>query len=62
MARQWLMENINIERRHALWYQQWAVDFGVLPEAFANPILPPPEMDAINNYLWCIAHNGQCPG
>ncbi len=58
MARDWLMQNINIERKHTLWYRQWAIDFGVPRKAFDKPIVPPPEIDAINNFLWRTVTHG----
>ena len=58
MARDWLIENISIERRHQTWFRQWAVDFGVPRKALSKPIVPPPEMDAVNNYLWRVAGHG----
>lgn len=58
MARDWLMENINIERRHTLWFRQWAIDFGVPEETFHTAIVPPPGMDAINNFLWRTVDQG----
>ena len=58
LAREWLLENMNLERRHADWYRQWAVSFGVSSRALNRPVVPPPEMDAINNYLWRVASYG----
>lgn len=58
MVRNWLMSNINTERQHAIWYRQWASDFGVPQKAFNKPVVPPAEMDAVNNYLWRIANHG----
>ena len=58
MARDWLIENINIERRHKTWYKRWAMDFGVPTKALSEPVVPPPEMDAVNNYLWRVAGHG----
>lgn len=58
MARNWLMHNINTERKHTLWYRQWAIDFGVPEAAFDSRIVPPPEVDAINNYLWRVVDQG----
>lgn len=58
MARDWLMDNINTERRHTRWYRNWAVDFGAPEEAFETAIVPPPEIDAINNFLWRTVSHG----
>ncbi len=58
LTREWLITNINIERKHTVWYRQWALDFGVSKEAFARPVLPPPEIDAVNHYLWRITSQG----
>lgn len=61
MARDWLMSNMNTERRHAAWFRQWAIDFGVNEDEFIGRVLPPVEMDAINNYLWQISQRGSLP-
>ena len=58
LVREWLITNINIERKHTVWFRQWALDFGVSREAFARPVLPPPEIDAVNHYLWRITSQG----
>lgn len=58
LAREWLLTNMNIERRHAQWYRQWAVDFGVRGELLRKPVVPPPEMYAVNNYLWHVVSHG----
>lgn len=58
LTREWLITNINIERKHTLWYRQWALDFGVSREEFARPVLPPPEIDAVNHYLWRVTSQG----
>ena len=58
LARDWLLENMNIERRHAVWYRNWAVDFGVEPSSIAGQVMPPAAMDAVNNYLWRIVSGG----
>lgn len=58
LAREWLLENMNVERRHAHWYRQWAVSFGVSGRTLNRPVVPPPEMDAINNYLWRVTSHG----
>ena len=58
MARNWLMHNINSERKHTVWYRRWAIDFGVPEAAFDSPVVPPPEIDVINNYLWRVVDQG----
>ena len=58
LARDWLIRNINVERKHAIWFRQWAVDFGVPEETFENPVVPPPEIDAVNHYLWHVTSQG----
>jgi pyrroloquinoline quinone (PQQ) biosynthesis protein C len=56
-ARDWLIQNLGVERRHVVWYRQWAVDFGVRAgDLLANK--PPPEIDAVNNHLWRVATYG----
>jgi pyrroloquinoline quinone (PQQ) biosynthesis protein C len=57
-ARYWLITNMNQERIHTAWWRQWAAGFGVPGTAFENEIHPPPEMDAINNYLWRACTHG----
>jgi pyrroloquinoline quinone (PQQ) biosynthesis protein C len=57
-ARYWLITNINQERLHTGWWKQWAIGFGVSPHAFKEETYPPPEMDAINNYLWRVCTHG----
>lgn len=54
-ARSWIIRNINIERLHAGWFRHWAVGFGADPGVFRKAIVPPPEMDAINHYLWHVS-------
>lgn len=48
----WLIHNIQIERRHANWFKDWAIGFGVEEQNFIDGINPPPAMDALNHYLW----------
>jgi pyrroloquinoline quinone (PQQ) biosynthesis protein C len=57
-TRYWLITNINQERLHTGWWKRWAVGFGVSPDVFNEEIYPPPDMDAINNYLWRICTHG----
>ncbi len=57
-ARWWLITNMTVEREHTRWWKQWAKGFGVADEAFEGEIYPPPEMDAINHYLWRICTHG----
>jgi pyrroloquinoline quinone (PQQ) biosynthesis protein C len=53
-ARNWLIENLRVEARHASWWVDFARGFGVPASRFLNAITPPPEMDAISNYLWRV--------
>jgi len=53
-TRYWLSTNINQERLHADWWRRFAVGFGVPSKALEEEIYPPPEIDAINHYLWRI--------
>lgn len=55
---EWLLENMNIERRHANWYRQWALSFGVSGRDINRPVTPPAQMDAVNNYLWHVVSHG----
>jgi pyrroloquinoline quinone (PQQ) biosynthesis protein C len=57
-TRCWLITNINVERLHTDWWKQFAVGFQVPSEILDEAIHPPPEMDAINNYLWRICTHG----
>lgn len=56
--RDWLIRNMNTERVHAAWWRRWAKGFGVAPGALDGEIIPPPQMDAINSYLWRISTYG----
>ena len=58
IAKSWLAHNIKIERRHAQWYRDWAIGFGVSEKIFEKPINPPPEIDAVNNFLWRVCTYG----
>lgn len=51
-AKDWLIQNISIERSHAEWYKNWAVSFGVDKTSLETGIDVPAEVDAINNFLW----------
>lgn len=57
-ARCWLTTNINQEGIHTTWWKLWAKGFGVPRAVFDKEIFPPPEMDALNNYLWRICTHG----
>src|SRR5205807_5782554 len=57
-ARNLLLTNMNVERRHANWWKNFAKGFGVADNRFSKEISPPPMMDAINNYLWRICSFG----
>ncbi|NIQ00500.1 MAG: iron-containing redox enzyme family protein [Nitrospinaceae bacterium] len=59
MARTWLIQNINIERKHADWYRDWIWAFGVSKEYTRTEYYPEPAVDAVNNYLWRICTYGQ---
>jgi pyrroloquinoline quinone (PQQ) biosynthesis protein C len=57
-TRYWLITNMELERLHARWWRQFAAGFRVRPEIFDSQIYPPPQMDAINNYLWHVCTQG----
>jgi pyrroloquinoline quinone (PQQ) biosynthesis protein C len=57
-ARDWLIRNIHQERLHSEWWRQFAAGFKVDVSVFDEEIHPPPEMDAINNYLWRVCTHG----
>jgi pyrroloquinoline quinone (PQQ) biosynthesis protein C len=61
MARAWLIQNLNIERLHAAWYRDWIWAFGVSREITNQEVHLPPEMDAVNNYLWKVCTYGTLP-
>ncbi len=61
MARYWLIENLNIERKHADWYRDWICAFGVPREVMDKEVFPCPEVDAVNNFLWKICTYGTIP-
>ncbi len=52
-AKNWLIGNIKIEQRHAYWYQDWAMGFGLTLHDLEF-VDPPAAMDAVNHYLWSI--------
>tara|TARA_Y100001934_G_scaffold275077_1_gene368743 strand:+ start:254 stop:991 length:738 start_codon:yes stop_codon:yes gene_type:complete len=52
-CKNWLISNIKIEQRHAYWYQDWAMGFGLTLEDL-EWVEPPAAMDAVNHYLWSI--------
>lgn len=56
-AKNWLIDNIKIEQRHAYWYEDWAQGFGIERQTLVE-VVPPPAMNAINEYLWEVGHNG----
>ncbi|MFZ5722592.1 MAG: TenA family transcriptional regulator [Pseudomonadota bacterium] len=56
-AKNWLIENIKVELRHAYWYQDWAAGFGISRDTLAR-VQPPPAMDAVNHFLWDIGRSG----
>jgi pyrroloquinoline quinone (PQQ) biosynthesis protein C len=58
LARQWLMENLHVEERHAKWFIDLGVGFGLSRSIFSSPIRPPAQVDAINNYLWRVSTQG----
>ena len=57
-TRYWLIANMNQERRHTKWWKNFAKGFGVSEASLREEIFPPPEMDAVNNYLWRISVRG----
>jgi pyrroloquinoline quinone (PQQ) biosynthesis protein C len=57
-ASSWLTVNIDQERLHTKWWRQFAVGFKVPKNALEGEVIPPPEMDAINNYLWRVCTYG----
>ena len=58
LACDWLIRNIAVERKHARWYRQWAMDFGVDKRHFVQRDDTPAETDGLNNYLWHVSAHG----
>ena len=56
-AKNWLIGNIKIEQRHAYWYQDWAMGFGITLRDLEF-VEPPAAMDAVNHFLWNMGHQG----
>ena len=54
----WIRNNIRLERKHADWYRDWAVGFGVPASEFEREVYPPAEFDTVNNFLWRICTYG----
>lgn len=52
-AKNWLIDNIKVEQRHAYWFQDWAGGFGITPQELAV-VQPRAGSDAVNNYLWKV--------
>jgi pyrroloquinoline quinone (PQQ) biosynthesis protein C len=52
-AKDWLIANIYVERRHAELWRNWALGFGCTDDDL-DRAEPGPVMDAINNYLWTV--------
>lgn len=55
-AKLWLIDNIRVEQRHAYWYQDWAIGFGITLEELES-VVPSAAMDAVNHYLWNMGAN-----
>lgn len=56
-AKNWLIENIKVELRHAYWYQDWAAGFGI-PKQTLERVQPPIAMNAVNHFLWDTGRSG----
>lgn len=56
-SKNWLIDNIKVEQRHAYWYQDWAKGFGISQQELET-VRPSAGMDAVNHYLWNIDANG----
>lgn len=56
-TRDWLIQNIKVEQRHLVWYQDWAQGFGI-SEQKLQQIRPNAAMNAINHYLWNLNMRG----
>ena len=62
-TRDWLITNIRQERIHADWWKNFAYGFRVPRKRMSCEISPPPEIDALNNYLWETCMRGSlCEG
>jgi pyrroloquinoline quinone (PQQ) biosynthesis protein C len=56
-AARFLMENIHAETRHAQYWLDMGVAFGVPRDAMLA-CEPVPEVDTLNNWLWTVAYRG----
>jgi pyrroloquinoline quinone (PQQ) biosynthesis protein C len=56
-TKNWLIENIKVEQKHADWWCDWAHGFGC-PRDELQRARPSPLMDAINHYLWHVNTHG----
>lgn len=57
LARDWLIGNIRIESMHAAWYLDWARAHGI-SEAELTAHRPGPEVAALHEWLFSVAHRG----
>lgn len=57
LAREWLIGNIAVESMHAAWYLDWAAAHGI-PEAELLAHRPSPEVAALHEWLFSVAHRG----
>ena len=57
VVRDWLIENISVEKEHSNWWIDWAEGFGISQEELRD-IQPIAEVDALQNFLWRICTYG----
>lgn len=56
-SRNWLIQNIKVEERHLMWYEDWAAGFGISRQQL-HEVRPPAAMNAVNHFLWDINTRG----
>lgn len=57
LARDWLIGNIRVEALHVQWYLQWAEGHGLSADDLIAH-RPGPEVAALYEWLWSVAHRG----
>lgn len=57
LARDWLIGNIRVEALHAQWFIDWGIALGLTYEEIVTH-RPGPEVAALEEYLWSVAHRG----
>jgi pyrroloquinoline quinone (PQQ) biosynthesis protein C len=53
IVRNWLIDNISVEKQHSEWWLDWAQGFGISAEELRD-FQPIEEVEALNKYLWHV--------